>query len=307
MYHTLPLKLCKIKSLFDIDAFLAKSSDIEGIQDYYKKNVKAYKLLHDANGFVHMGLSKTGSYNKHDTFAQADLIYNVIVNNSFKDVLELAGGMGSNSLYLSKKLPDVNFIVTDLPKGQFDPVHISKFAAKNLHAEFMDYHNLQKFTEKSFDLVFVIEALCHSENKPKVFEEVYRILKPNGLFVVFDGYATMPGGELPPDVQTLKQLLEKGMAVSSFETLESVKEYASKSHFTCTLEQDVTKQIIPTAKRYERLARNVLFRFNKLGKLLLRCFNDRFLSTAVSGYLMLDLILAGVFKYSINFFKAQES
>lgn len=307
MYHTLPHKLAKIKSLFDIDAFLTKSSDIEGIQDYYKKNIKAYKWIHDANGFVHMGLSKTGKYNKNDTFAQAELIYNLIVNNHFQDILELAGGMGANSLYLSKKLPDMKFTVTDLPKGQFDPLHIAKYAGTNLSAEFMDYHNLHSYKEQSFDLVFVIEALCHSEKKAKVFEEVRRILKPNGLFVVFDGYSSLPEAELETDVLTLKKLLEKGMAVTKFETLTEINSYAVDAGFTCTFEQDVTKQIIPTARRYEWLARNALFRFNILGKFLLKAFNDRFLSTAVSGYLMYDLILAGIFKYSINFFKAPES
>lgn len=307
MYHTLPNKLAKIKSLFDIDAFLASSSDIEGIQDYYKKNINAYKWIHDSNGFVHMGLSKTGKYNKNDTFAQAEIIYNVIVNNSFNDVLELAGGMGANSLYLSKKLPGVRFTVTDLPKGQFDPLHVAKYAGTNLSAEFMDYHNLHSYKEQSFDLVFVIEALCHSEKKAKVFEEVRRVLKPNGLFVVFDGYSSFPEAELEADVLTLKKLLEKGMAVTKFETLAEINSYASTAGFTCTFEQDVTKQIIPTARRYEWLARNALFRFNTLGKFLLKAFNDRFLSTAVSGYLMYDLILAGIFKYSINFFKAPES
>lgn len=307
MYHTLPLKLAKIRDLFDVDAFLVKSSDIEGIQDYYKKNIKAYKWIHDSNGFVHMGLSKTGKYNKNDTFAQAELIYNLIVNNHFQDILELAGGMGANSLYLSKKLPDMKFTVTDLPKGQFDPLHIAKYAGTNLSAEFMDYHNLHSYKEQSFDLVFVIEALCHSEKKAKVFEEVRRILKPNGLFVVFDGYASLPEAELETDVLTLKKLLEKGMAVTKFETLTEINSYAVDAGFTCTFEQDVTKQIIPTARRYEWLARNALFRFNILGEFLLKAFNDRFLSTAVSGYLMYDLILAGIFKYSINFFKAPES
>jgi sterol 24-C-methyltransferase len=307
MYHTLSYKLARIKSLFDIDAFLIKSSDIEGIQDYYKKNKKAYKWIHDANGFVHMGLSKTGKYNKNDTFAQAELVNNLIVNNHFQDVLELGGGTGANSLYLSKKFPGVRFTVTDLPKGQFDPVHVSKYANTNLVAEFMDYHNLYSYKEKSFDLVFVIEALCHSEKKANVFEEVRRVLKPNGLFVVFDGYASLPEGELGKDVLTLKKLLEKGMAVTRFETLTEVSSYAVNAGFTCTFEQDVTKQIIPTAKRYEWLAKNALFRHNILGKFLLKVFNDRFLSTAVSGYLMYDLILAGIFKYSINVFKVPES
>lgn len=306
MHQTLPDKLSKIKNLFDIDELINKPSDVDGIQDYYKKNVRAYRLIHDTNGFVHMGLSKNGKYNKHDTLAQADLILNVIKNNNYKDVLELAGGMGSNSLYLSKKAEDVNFTVTDLPKGQFNPSHILKFAGSNLKAEFMDYHNLQTYEEQSFDLVFVIEALCHSEQKAKVFAEVKRLLKPNGLFIVFDGYLAFKEEELTPENLLLKKLLEKGMAVSNFETLASVKQSATTCGFISSFEQDVTNQIIPTTKRYERLARNALFRYQSLGKLLTAIFNDRFLSTAVSGYLMYDLICAGFFKYYINFFKVQE-
>ena len=307
MNQTLPIKLAKITELFDVKDVLGISSDIEGIQEYYRKNVKAYKYLHDKNGFVHMGLSQNGKYNKTDTFAQVELISNVIQNNNYTNVLELAGGIGSNSLYLAKKFPDRTFVVTDLPKGQFDVEKLQKFSPPNLTCEYSDFHNLSKFEENSFELVFVIEALCHSTTKELVFEEVKKVLKPGGMFIVIDGYSAFEEDSLSDEFIFAKKLIEKGMAVSNFETLDAVKEYAKQASFSTVFEQDATRQILPSTKRHEKLARRTLFKHKKLGSFLTRTLNDRFVFTAISGYLMSDLIELGVFKYYINFFKSDKS
>jgi len=46
-----------------------------------------------------------------------------------------------------------------------------------------DAHNLP-FTAKSFDNIIMASLLEHVQNPPKLLDEAYRILKPNGLIVV---------------------------------------------------------------------------------------------------------------------------
>ena len=46
------------------------------------------------------------------------------------------------------------------------------------------------FDDNTFDGAYAIEATCHSGNLGKVFSEVYRVLKPGGVFAVYDWLMT---------------------------------------------------------------------------------------------------------------------
>ncbi len=55
-----------------------------------------------------------------------------------------------------------------------------------------------------FDLVWSQDAVLHSRNKPKVFEEVRRVLKPGGVFIFTD---PMQSDDCPPGV--LQPILDR--------------------------------------------------------------------------------------------------
>jgi len=42
------------------------------------------------------------------------------------------------------------------------------------------------FKDNTFDKVFSIEATCHSGNRQDVFKEIYRVMKPGGLFASYE-------------------------------------------------------------------------------------------------------------------------
>ena len=42
------------------------------------------------------------------------------------------------------------------------------------------------FADKSFDAVYAIEATCHAPKREDVFGQIYRVLKPGGLFAVYE-------------------------------------------------------------------------------------------------------------------------
>ena len=46
-----------------------------------------------------------------------------------------------------------------------------------------DFCKLDKFADNTFDKIYAIEATCHSGNRNNVFKQIYRVLKPNGLFM----------------------------------------------------------------------------------------------------------------------------
>lgn len=42
---------------------------------------------------------------------------------------------------------------------------------------------MEMFPDNSFDGAYALEATCHAKNPEDVYREVYRVLKPGGVFV----------------------------------------------------------------------------------------------------------------------------
>ena len=49
---------------------------------------------------------------------------------------------------------------------------------RNVQGNFMQ----PPFKDESFDAAYAIEATCHAPNRTQCFSEVYRMLKPGGIF-----------------------------------------------------------------------------------------------------------------------------
>jgi len=177
--NVLKTKLKTLRNFFDFDRITKINVDKEYIQRYYLKNKVLYSYFHTKSGHVHMGISRNSIYSEKDLFAQPEFIQKNITLST-KRVLELATGRGANSLYLAKNNPKIKFYGLDLSEGQLEFAKNSASNCNNYFPKLGDYHNLSGFKENSFDLVFVVEALCHSEDKGRVFEEVSRVLKNGG-------------------------------------------------------------------------------------------------------------------------------
>lgn len=174
---------------------------------------------------------------------------------------------------------------------------------KNYHPDFGDYHDLSKFGNETFDIVFVVEALCHSTDKNKVFAEVWRVLKTKGVFIIIDGYSNKD--QMTADEKIALHLVEKGMALESFEYYDSVLDKAKENKFKIEFEEDVSKFVLPTMERFERKATK-FFRFPILAKVAVKIFPCEFLYNTIAGYLSATLIKIGVCSYMITVFKKEE-
>lgn len=148
-------------------------------------------------------------------------------------------------------------------------------------------------------MVFVIEALCHSNNKQKVFSEVKRVLKENGVFIIFDGYSGKPEPLMTKEELLAKKLTEKAMFVSSFDYYPEFKRKLIKSGFIAIEEEDISELVMPSMEKFETLAKiyfSLPFFFIKLVN---RIFPSIFINNIISGYLMPTLERLGVAKYMI--------
>jgi ubiquinone/menaquinone biosynthesis C-methylase UbiE len=95
-------------------------------------------------------------------------------------LLELASGTGRVTRHLRERLPaDVKITATDLSP---DMMEVAKTKIRGVEFAVADMQNLP-FPDNTFDVVVCQFGLMFPPDKPKVFVEVWRVLKPGGTFL----------------------------------------------------------------------------------------------------------------------------
>jgi len=136
--------------------------------DWYNKNAKNYtKHVRDPDDSIFHSL-----YEK-------PAMYKLLPDLKGEKVLSLGCGSGEDSSYLEKKGASRSLgidIASELIK-------IAQDSYRDCEFKVMDMENLE-FSDNSFDFAYSSLAIHYLRDWSKVFEEVYRILKP-GCFFLF--------------------------------------------------------------------------------------------------------------------------
>lgn len=293
----LNFKLEQIKKVFNTDKITSIEPNTVSIANYYKANRLFYTLFHNRD-FIHMGITRRGKVSTKDLLEQPKLVDKYVNRLKAGRVLELATGRGASSIYLADKHPDITFDAIDLPNGQIDYAIERGEKLKNFFPREGDYHDLRYYPSKSFDIVFIIEALCHSNNKKRVFNEVKRVLKNNGVFIIFDGYSGKPTSMMNGEELLAIRLTEKCMFIPNFDYYPDFKDKLIKSGFVTIREEDTTHLIIPNLKKFERMAKFFLA-YSIVTKIIYRIFPSVVANNLISAFLMITLCKLGIAKYMI--------
>lgn len=295
-------KLSQVKAIFDINSITALSSGNDATRNYYNKSKLLYTLIHKFDDRIYMGLSYDGIYKDEDRLEIARIVESYIGQSKAKKVLELATGRGANSYYLAQKFPKTKFYGLDISEGQLERAFNKAGRVNNYFPSFGDYHDLSRFEGSSFDLVFVVEALCYSIRKEVVLKQVKRVLKKGGLFIIFDGYSKRSLGKLSADEVVAMKLTEKGFALEEFENYRKFINKVKKSGLKIEQDKDLTRYILPTQIRLERLS-NPFFRNPKIAKFIKRFVPNVVLLNGVSAQLMRLTTQMGLFCYHLTVLK----
>jgi ubiquinone/menaquinone biosynthesis C-methylase UbiE len=298
----LQLKLDDIKKVFDIKSILSLNPDRDSVKKYYRINKIPYSIFHSKTDLIHVGISRDGTFKEADLLEDAKVVENYIKKSGAKTVLELATGRGANSYYLAQKFPKARFDGVDISETQL------KFAKKraekisNYFPVSGDYHDLRLYKDGTFNIVFEVEAVCYSAEKEKIFREVARVLKEDGLFILFDGYRKQEKEELTENEAIARSLIEKGMALQELENYESFLRKADESHFIKIQEEDLSEYVLPTMYRFEKWGAR-FFRHHVLAKIMVKLFPKELTHNAMSGYLMPIAVKKGIFCYMSTVFQ----
>jgi arsenite methyltransferase len=242
--------LKQIGKIFSISHIVNEPQEKQQIIDYYLMNKQTYRLFYNWEGFFHSGISYDGKRKKGDVKEQARICERYIHDVNATNVLELAYGLGANSGFLARRNPQVTFDALDIsnkPLKRFTTI-------PNLHFFFGDFHDLSRFQDNFYDMVFVIEAMCYSTNKMRALREVKKKLKSGGIFVIFDVYRNDRASPLSDSENTMWELITKGLAADKFECVREVEEYM-REDFSITTAKDLSQRILPSFDRQESLVR----------------------------------------------------
>ena len=145
-----------------------------------------------------------------------------------KKVLDVGAGTGR----LAVKLSEAGAIVTALDLSE-KMLEILKRKNRKIEVVFGDAENLD-FVDGNFDIVVGAFLIVHLKNPSIFFKEVYRVLKPNGVFLV-----TNINQKEPPEVETEDNNIK---IVSYYHQPENLKEKLEELAF------EVEEKVISTSE-----------------------------------------------------------
>ena len=245
----LELTLNQVRNVFDISNILEKRQARPQIIHYYFIN-RLTLLFYNSNGFFHYGISYDGKYKKDDHKEHARIIERYIRERGAKKVMELGSGLGPNIAFLARRNPHVVFDGVDLSNKPLN----RNTTPSNAFFYFGDFHHLSQFEDDSYDIIYIIEALCYATDKSRVLHEARRKLRAGGLLIVFDGYQRGRVEPLNPSEGVMWGLISKSLACETIERVQVVEDYMRKE-FSIIEVNDLTQCVLPSLFRFARLAR----------------------------------------------------
>ena len=287
--YKLHSKIDEMSKFLNLNKYIeGEKNSIDQIRSYFKINHWAYRRFHSHEGFMHFRKSKNGCMTDEDSYFQPDRVSDYIKSNN--TVLELGLGQGANLLYLAHSHPDVRFIGVDLiPREDME-------IPKNVTIYKQDYSSIPQIPDNSVDVVYAFETIVHNTDKEKIFREVCRVLKPGGIFMVYDYAINQSLESYDPKTQMAISLISKGGAAALIESLDEWNTHFTNSGLTLESATDYAFEIRPDLKRLERKAAKIMKR-PILAKIIFALFHEQFVTNIILGYLGYDANVAGVGSY----------
>lgn len=139
-------------------------------------------------------------------------------------ILDLGCGRGNDTIQAAILAgPEGKAVGLDITMAMIDIAHANSENAGVGNAWFVK-GNIEElpFGEAVFDAVMSNCVINHAGSKEKVFNEIYRVLKPGGRFVISDAVTKNP---LPPEVKNSPEAWAQcfGGAITEKEYLKSIR------------------------------------------------------------------------------------
>ena len=181
-------------------------------------------------------------------------------------VLDAGCGVGGSAIFLAKNIGcHATGITISKKQVRTAQENAKKAGVENLTSFIdMDFENI-KFPDKSFDVVWAIESVCHADSKQQFIQEAYRVLKPGGKLIIADGFATKEN-YTGKDQRNMRKWLD-GWSVNFLETQDNFNKFLRDIGFKKITFKNITDNVMRSSKRLYYYSLPALF-FGKIAEIL---------------------------------------
>lgn len=120
------------------------------------------------------------------------------------------------------------------------------------------------FPENSFDAVYAIEATVHAPSLEGIYSQIFRVLKPGGVFGVYEWLMTDAYDNNNPHHREIRLGIEQGDGISNMEKVEVALKAMKAAGFELELNEDLADRADDPAPWYWPLSGDVKY-INSLG------------------------------------------
>ena len=265
-----------------------EKNSLAQIRNYFRVSHWAYKLFHSQDGFMHFRISKSGAFTDEDIYHQPDAIADYI--KAGDTVLELGCGQGANLLYLAHGFPESHFVGVDLIPLKKDEM------PQNVTIYEQDYSSIPQLADNSVDVCYAVETIVHNTDKEKIYREVYRVLKPGGVMIIYDYALAASFESYDPKIQMAITLTAKGGSAALFESLDELNTHYTNCGFEIEKITDYTQETLPDLKHLQRSA-NWTMNHPWMWKIQHALMPEQFVTNHILGWLGYDAGKAGIGYY----------
>ena len=168
-----------------------------------------------------------------------------------KDVLDLGCGIGGVDIVLAKKYQAKSVLGVDVEQPLLDRA-VARAAREGV-ADRVKYQLIDPgplpFADNSFDVVFSKDAMLHIPDKPAIFAEIYRILRPSGVVVASDWLQS--SAENTPALDAYRTAAEYE---AKMVTPEETEQWLIEAGFEDVEVRDITDWLLPDSRNtHERI------------------------------------------------------
>lgn len=98
-----------------------------------------------------------------------------------EDMKVLEIGCGNGELWQRNTIPNINLVLSDISQGMLEDAKSNLKDIKNTSYQCFDCHHIP-YDDHCFDVVIANHVLFYVQDIHQVLQEVYRVLKPDGVF-----------------------------------------------------------------------------------------------------------------------------
>ena len=220
---------------------------------YYKSMNKALQRLNNEYTMLHYPMYRSDE----DSFLQSqtnltDFCMSLLPAVEGKTLLEVGCGNGIQAHYIKKEYNPQRLKAVDLNAGNIEIAIQEARIRGEETVEFSidDAHKLTTVEDNSVDVLVNIESAFHYPEKPVFLQQMYRVLKPGGTFVIADILTTNKRQN------RIKSAWKRRMSYFHW-PMESYESELEQSNFKSIRILDITPEIIEGFRGYRKWLREM--------------------------------------------------